>query len=141
MIRHDLQLWAYASKELELGDHRFVEAHLEDCPECVEQLAAVQVAKEALELAREARPQVGWARVDERIGAMVEKRLRGAGAAAPLLSHRRGRAGSGRGRGGDADAGVAEGGAAAADARGGAAGAGLVVGAGRSGAGPHPGRW
>jgi len=75
MIRHDLQLWAFASKELELGDHRYVEAHLEDCPECVEQLASVQVAKEALELAREAKPKVAWAKVDERIGAMVEKRL------------------------------------------------------------------
>ncbi|MFZ5438414.1 MAG: FecR domain-containing protein [Myxococcota bacterium] len=75
MTRHDLQLWAYASKELELGEHRYVEAHLEDCPDCVEQLAAVQVAKEALELARQARPQVAWARTDERIGAMVEKRL------------------------------------------------------------------
>jgi hypothetical protein len=70
-----VQLWAYASKELELGDSRFVEAHLEDCPECVEQLASVQVAKEALELARDARPRVAWAKVDERIGAMVEKRL------------------------------------------------------------------
>ncbi len=76
MIRHDLQLWAYASKELELGDHRFVEAHLEDCPECVEQLASVQVAKEALELARDAKARVGWAGVDQRIGAMVEKRLK-----------------------------------------------------------------
>ncbi len=75
MIRHDLQLWAYAAEELELGDSRFVEAHLEDCPECVEQLASVQVAKEALELSRDARPRVAWAKVDERIGAMVEKRL------------------------------------------------------------------
>lgn len=76
MIRHDLQLWEYASKELELGDHRFIEAHLEDCPECLEQLASVQVAKEALDLARGAKAKVGWARVDQRIGAMVEKRLR-----------------------------------------------------------------
>ncbi|MDP2275729.1 MAG: FecR domain-containing protein [Archangium sp.] len=75
MIRHEVQLWAYAAQELELGDQRFVEAHLEDCPECVEQLASVQVAKEALELARDARPRVAWAKVDERIGAMVEKRL------------------------------------------------------------------
>lgn len=75
MIRHDLQLWAYAAKELELGDHRFVEAHLEDCPECVELLASVQVAKEAIELARDAKPRVAWAKVDQRIGAMVEKRL------------------------------------------------------------------
>lgn len=75
MTRHDLQLWAYAAKELELGEHRYVEAHLEDCPECVEQLAAVQVAKEALELARQAGPTLSWAKTDERIGAMVEKRL------------------------------------------------------------------
>lgn len=75
MTGHDVQLWAYAAKELELGDHRYVEAHLEDCPECTEQLASVQVAKEALELARDARPRVAWAHVDERIGAMVEKRL------------------------------------------------------------------
>ena len=75
MIRHDLQLWEYAAKELELGDHRFIEAHLEDCPECLEQLASVQVAKEAIDLARGAKPNVGWARIDQRIGAMVEKRL------------------------------------------------------------------
>ena len=75
MTGHDVQLWAYASKELELGDHRYVEAHLEDCPECVEQLASVQVAKEALELARDAKPRVAWAKADERIGKMVEKRL------------------------------------------------------------------
>lgn len=75
MTRHDVQLWAYAAKELELGDHRYVEAHLEDCPECVEQLASVQVAKEALELARDAKPRVAWAKVDERIGKLVEKRL------------------------------------------------------------------
>ncbi len=75
MTRHDVQLWAYAAKELELGDHRYVEAHLEDCPECLEQLASVQVAKEALELARDAKPRVAWAKVDERIGRMVEKRL------------------------------------------------------------------
>lgn len=83
MMRHDLQLWAYATKELELGDRRFVEAHLEDCPECVELLASVQVAKEALELVQDARPRVAWAKVDERVGAMVEKRLR-AQAVGPL---------------------------------------------------------
>ncbi len=83
MIRHDLQLWAYAAKELELGEHRFVEAHLEDCPECVEQLSAVRLAKEALELARTAKPRLAWAKVDARVGAMVEKRLQ-AQARAPL---------------------------------------------------------
>lgn len=76
MKPHDQQLWAFAAKELELGEHRFVESHLEDCPECREQLAAIQVAKEVLESARDARPAVNWQQVDEQIGAMVEKRLR-----------------------------------------------------------------
>jgi len=75
MTRHDMQLWSFANKELELGEHRFIEAHLEVCPECSEQLAAIQVAKQALALAREAGPSVGWTRIDERVGAMVEKRL------------------------------------------------------------------
>ncbi len=75
MISHDMQLWAFASKELELGEHRFIQSHLDDCPECVEQLAAIQIAKEALEFARDAKPKLAWARTDERVGAMVEKRL------------------------------------------------------------------
>lgn len=76
MKPHDQQLWGFAAKELELGEHRFVEAHLEDCPECREQVAAIQVAKEVLETARDAQPAVNWQKVDEKIGAMVEKRLR-----------------------------------------------------------------
>lgn len=75
MTTHDMQLWSFATKELELGEHRFIQSHLDDCPECVEQLAAIQVAQEALELARAAKPKVAWLKVDERIGAMVEKRL------------------------------------------------------------------
>ncbi|PZR05548.1 MAG: hypothetical protein DI536_32030 [Archangium gephyra] len=75
MTTHDMQLWSFATKELELGEHRFIQSHLDDCPECVEQLAAIQVAQEALELARAATPKVAWLKVDERIGAMVEKRL------------------------------------------------------------------
>ena len=75
MTRHDMQLWAYANKELELGEHRFVEAHLEVCPECSDELASITLAREALSLAREAGPAVTWGRVDERVGALVEKRL------------------------------------------------------------------
>ncbi|MGV3619987.1 MAG: FecR domain-containing protein [Archangium sp.] len=75
MTTHDLQLWSFATKELELGEHRFIASHLEECPECVEQLASIQVAQEALELARDAKPKVAWLKTDERIGAMVEKRL------------------------------------------------------------------
>lgn len=73
---HEQQLWAYASKELDLGTHRFLQAHLEDCPECVEQLAAVQVAKEALELAREAPPPIAWSQLDRRMASLVDARLR-----------------------------------------------------------------
>lgn len=84
MIRHqDVQLWAYAARELELGDHRYVASHLEDCPECTEQLAAVQVAQAALEQARRAQPRLAWTRMDERIGRLVERRL-GARARRPL---------------------------------------------------------
>ena len=75
MTRHDMQLWAFANKELELGEHRFIQAHLDDCPECAEQLAAIELARQALDLAREAKPSLGWERIDERIGAMVEKKL------------------------------------------------------------------
>ncbi|MFT3706887.1 MAG: FecR domain-containing protein [Archangium sp.] len=77
MTRHEneMQLWAFANKELELGEHRFIQAHLDDCPECSDQLAAIVVAKSALELAREAGPVVQWNRIDERVGALVEKRL------------------------------------------------------------------
>jgi hypothetical protein len=75
MIDHELQLWEYSAKELDLGEHRYVERHLEDCPECVEQLAAVEVARRALALAKESSPRVDWARADERIGALVERRL------------------------------------------------------------------
>lgn len=75
MTRHDMQLWAYANKELELGEHRFVEAHLEVCPECSDELASIRLAREALSLAREAGPAVTWSKVDERVGSLVEKRL------------------------------------------------------------------
>lgn len=76
MIRHqDVPLWAFAARELEVGDHRYVASHLEDCPECTEQLAAVQVAQGALERARGAQPRLAWSRMDERIGRLVEKRL------------------------------------------------------------------
>ncbi|MBL8916000.1 MAG: FecR domain-containing protein [Archangium sp.] len=75
MTRHDMQLWAYANKELELGEHRFVEAHLEVCPECSDELASIRLAREALSLAREAGPVVTWSKVDERVGSLVEKRL------------------------------------------------------------------
>lgn len=75
MIRHEMPLWAFANKELELGEHRFLEAHLEDCPECTEQLAAIRLAREALDLARGGRPALEWTKTDERIGAMVEKQL------------------------------------------------------------------
>lgn len=76
MKAHDSQLWSYATRELEVGEHRLIQSHLEECPECVEQLEAVHLAREAITLAREAQPRVDWARADQRMGALVEKRLR-----------------------------------------------------------------
>ncbi len=76
MTRHDESvLWAYAADELGPGEKRGLEDHLDGCPECREQLASVQIAREALEGARATIPQVTWSKVDEVIGALVEKRL------------------------------------------------------------------
>lgn len=76
MTRHDeAVLWDYAAGELDRGDAKVLEAHLEDCPECRERLASVHVARQALDLAREASPIVSWQPLDEKIGALVEKRL------------------------------------------------------------------
>lgn len=76
MMRHDeSRLWEYAARELDEGDRRMVDAHLEDCPECREALATVQVAREALETAREAWPVMEWSKSDEVVGALVERRL------------------------------------------------------------------
>lgn len=76
MMRHDeSRLWEYAARELDDGDRRMVDAHLEECPECREALATVQVAREALETAREAWPVVEWRATDEVVGALVERRL------------------------------------------------------------------
>jgi anti-sigma factor RsiW len=85
MTRHDeAALWDYAARELDPAERRVVEGHLEDCLECREQLASVQVAREALEAARQAMPFIGWDAVDEAVGRVVEKRL-GAQARRPML--------------------------------------------------------
>lgn len=76
MMRHDeAKLWEYAARELDEDDRRMVDAHLEDCPECRETLATVQVAREALESAREAWPVIAWQATDDAVGALVEKKL------------------------------------------------------------------
>jgi ferric-dicitrate binding protein FerR (iron transport regulator) len=75
--RHDESLlWEYAAAELEREEARVLEAHLEDCPECRERLAAVQVAREALEAARSSQPAIGWGAVDGAVDLEVERRLR-----------------------------------------------------------------
>ncbi len=77
-------LWAYAASELGGGEERELEEHLDGCPECREQLASVQIAREALEGARAAQPQVHWREVDEAVGGLVERRL-AAQARRPML--------------------------------------------------------
>ena len=77
MTRHETdRLWALAADELELDDKRYVELHLSDCPECTDSLEAVRIARRALASARHASPAVDWAQTDERVGALVEKRMR-----------------------------------------------------------------
>lgn len=76
MIRHDESvLWEYASKEMDADERRVMDEHLGDCPDCRERLATVQVAREALEAAREAWPVIDWTKPDAAVGALVEKRL------------------------------------------------------------------
>lgn len=76
MKRHDDGLlWDFAAHALDSTEAKEVEAHLADCPDCREQLASVQVACEALELARAARPTVDWQPIDESVGRLVERRL------------------------------------------------------------------
>lgn len=76
MDRHDEStLWAYAARELDDGEVRLVEDHLDDCPDCRERLASVQIAREALEGARETLPKIAWQPIDDTIGRLVEKRL------------------------------------------------------------------
>lgn len=77
MTRHENErLWALAADELELDDRRFVELHLQDCPECRDSLDAVRVARRALESARRSSPALDWSDTDERVGSLVERRLR-----------------------------------------------------------------
>jgi hypothetical protein len=74
--RHDEStLWAYAARELGDGENQLVEDHLDDCPDCRERLASVQIAREALEGARQALPFVCWQPLDDTVGRLVEKRL------------------------------------------------------------------
>ncbi|MDP3233408.1 MAG: FecR domain-containing protein [Myxococcales bacterium] len=77
MTRHETErLWALAADELELDDKRYVELHLSDCPECTDSLEAVRIARRALASARHAAPAIDWVHTDERVGALVEKRMR-----------------------------------------------------------------
>jgi ferric-dicitrate binding protein FerR (iron transport regulator) len=77
MMRHESdRLWALAAGELELDDRRYVELHLQDCPECRDALEAVEIARGALESAKRSSPSIDWLATDERVGALVEKRLR-----------------------------------------------------------------
>lgn len=77
MTRHETdRLWALAADELELDDKRYVELHLSDCPECTDSLEAVRIARRALASARHAAPAIDWVHTDERVGALVEKRMR-----------------------------------------------------------------
>lgn len=75
MTHHDdSTLWGLDASELDAGERGVTKMHLEDCPECREALATVQVARETLELARDAAPDIDWRATDAAIAAMVEAR-------------------------------------------------------------------
>lgn len=77
MMRHETErLWALAADELELDDRRYVELHLQDCPECRDALEAVRIARGALDAARKSTPPLDWLATDERVGALVERKMR-----------------------------------------------------------------
>jgi hypothetical protein len=79
MTRHETErLWAFAADELALDDKRYVELHLSDCPECTDSLEAVRLARRALASARHASPAIDWVQTDERVGELVERRMRSA---------------------------------------------------------------
>ncbi len=79
MTRHETQrLWDLATNQLELEDRRFVQLHLQDCPECREGYEAVQIARQALGTARAQVLVLDWQRTDAKVGGLVEKRMRAA---------------------------------------------------------------
>jgi len=76
MTRHDDRiLWDYAAGDLDQEEAKVVENHLLECPHCSDRLDAVKMARAALDGAREAVPAIGWEKIDERVGAVVERRL------------------------------------------------------------------
>ncbi|MCA3011776.1 MAG: FecR domain-containing protein [Myxococcaceae bacterium] len=76
-MRHETErLWALAADELPLEDLRYVQLHLDDCPECRDALEAVHLARRTLNAARGSTPAVVWGPTDAKVGALVEKRLR-----------------------------------------------------------------
>lgn len=79
MMRHETErLWALAARELPLEDQRYVELHLQDCPECRDALEAVSIAQRAVDTARRSSPSIDWVSTDSKVGTLVEKRLRAA---------------------------------------------------------------
>lgn len=77
MMRHETErLWALAADELPIEDRRYVELHLQECPECQDALDAVSVARRTLDSARRSSPSIDWIETDSKVGALVERQLR-----------------------------------------------------------------
>ncbi|MBI5546662.1 MAG: FecR domain-containing protein [Deltaproteobacteria bacterium] len=74
MMMHDtLKLWELAARELDEGDTRWAAVHLEECPECREDLALVRSLRQLAAQARAAIPAFQWEGVDASIGSLLER--------------------------------------------------------------------
>ncbi len=68
-------LWGYAAGELPVDEKALLEAHLEICPECREELGSVRATRELLSLAAPVAPKVDWSRADAMVHQAAEEHL------------------------------------------------------------------
>jgi hypothetical protein len=71
----EANLWAFTTGDLDRGDMRMTELHLEDCPECRDRLAEVKAARRTLTLSRSVLPLVQTEDVDARLGRFIDAGL------------------------------------------------------------------
>jgi len=78
---HDVStLWALSTGEVTGSDAALATRHLQDCPDCREDLALIRALQSDAARAADAVPELQWSGIDRIVGAALEKRaLRGAG--------------------------------------------------------------
>ena len=72
---HDIDLWAFAARELEGAAAEVADAHLSDCAACRAELAGVLRARDVLRTAVRAAPRLGLERTDRAISDLVSRQL------------------------------------------------------------------